>query len=178
MIEKKVFAERPFGSVPEHILIMCGVVVLWFGNSFLREPLPPKVLILIFGGGYVLFFLVSGLSRNLTITCDSLGCDVQSKFFWQRAGKDFSFKWAEVTETKFKRARVSSTTAMFFWVVASGEPRRLLRRDWFAADTLEDFVALVNESTPHLPYVWVKDALAPNVIDKVGQFRKVRRVAA
>ena len=40
MIEKQVFVESPLGSAPEHILILCGFVILWFGNSFLPQPSP------------------------------------------------------------------------------------------------------------------------------------------
>lgn len=64
---------------------------------------------------------------------------------------------------------------MFFWVVVNGEAKRLLRRYWFTADTLNNFVALVNQATPHLPYVWIKDEAPLEVIEKVGRFKKVRR---
>lgn len=176
MIEQRVFIERPMGSGPEHILIVCCFVFLWFGNSFLPQPLPDHIFAVLFLGTYTLILVVSSFNRKLTITCDASGCQVSSKIFWQRSGTIYSFKWSEVTETKFERFYAStSTKQMFFWVVAQGQPRRLLQREWFNADSLDNFVALVNQSTPHLPYVWQKGGPTLGVIEKVGRFSKVLR---
>lgn len=176
MIEKQVFVENPIGSAPEHILILCAFVFLWFGNSFLPEPLSNTILIFIFGGTYLLFAIITSIQPKLTITCDSAGCEVNSKIFWQRVGTTYQFKWAEVTETKFERFATSARAKpMFFWVATHGQAKRLLRRSWFAADQLESFVSLVNQATPHVPYVWVKDETNHNVMEKVGKYRKVPR---
>jgi hypothetical protein len=176
MIQKQVFVESRFGSAPEHILIMCGFVFLWFGNSFLPEPLPNKIWFILFGGTYAMFLMVSSLQKRLTLTCDSVGCEVSSKMFWQTVGKTYSFKWSEVTDTKFERfATLGQSPSMFFWVVTQGQAKRLLRRSWFASDQLKSFVALVNQATPHLPYVWVTEETTRQAIEKVGKFRKVPR---
>lgn len=97
MNEKQVFVDNPFGSAPEHILCRCFCVFLWFGNSFLPEPLPINVLIVFFAGLYFLVLVVPTFERKLTVTCGSIGCEVYSKNFWQRVGKTYYFKWSDVT---------------------------------------------------------------------------------
>jgi hypothetical protein len=135
-----------------------------------------KILLILFGGTYALFFVVTALQRFLIVTCDSAGCEVNSKFFWQAAGKTYSIKWSEVTDTKFKRIATSAkSSSVFFCIVTDNKVHRLFRRNWFAADQLEKFVALVNQATPHLPHAWLKGETNLQVLEKVGKFKRVLR---
>jgi hypothetical protein len=62
-----------------------------------------------------------------------------------------------------------------FEVVANGQERELKQWDRFSAKSFDRFVALVNEATPHLPYIWVKDIDNVEGMEKVGGFIKVPR---
>ena len=178
MTTKQGFVESPLklalfaGPIFSSVLTILTVV---FAPS-----LPIIAYVGIFFGVVVLGMLICSFYKKKTITCDSVGCQVQAKHYWESFGEAYDFKWSEVTVTKVILNEIyggdgDSLKRMHFEVVANGQERELKQWDRFSSKSFDRVVALVNEATPHLPYIWVKDMNNVEGLEKVGRFSKVPR---
>ncbi len=140
----------------------------------LSEALPSNPIV--FGIGLSVFFLLIGFFSKKIISWDSFGCTIEKIDFWGlRVDTDY-FRWNEVTETTFA-SFTTTETLMFFEVKANDQTHQLLTE---TAKEFNNIIKLVNEATPHLPYIWVtKNRLVAieklEAIEKIEYFYKVPR---
>jgi hypothetical protein len=175
MIEKQVFVQSPIIAAlrSAYFLIIVFLIVLVF-KLFSMLPLSFTFLIEVFFIVYGLVLLISLFRKKKTITCDSSGCQVQARNYWQHFGETYYFDWSEVTETLFLSVG-SDNSGTIFAAVVNGQQRKLLHKESNSSKSFDDFIALVNQATPHLPYIWTKDADNLKGLEKDGWFNKVAR---
>ena len=178
MTKKHVFVESPLKLALFAMPILSSVLTIL--TVAFSPTIPIIVYIGIFFGTFGLGVLICSFYKKKTITCDSVGCQVQTKHHWESSGETYDFKWNEVTLTRVGFIEVQSGEGGYlsrthFEVVANGQERELKQWDRFSSKSFDRLVALVNEATPHLPYIWVKDINNVEGMEKVGGFSKVPR---
>jgi hypothetical protein len=159
MTEKQIFTDA--ASVGKILGIVSGLLVLiavcWFVVA--GTALGMAVNLGVLGGLFLLTALMVLLAYNLsthrTVACDSTGCEVTTGSKWGKSQSD-SFKWHEVTGTGVAKQVISTgkgrQTVFYFGVGVEGREILLLRS---GTKDFADLMSVVNERTPHLPYVWV-----------------------
>ena len=178
MNQKHVFVESPLKLALFVMPIVSSVLTIL--TVVFAPSMPAIFYVGIFFGTFAVGVLICSFYKKKTITCDSVGCQVETKHHWESSGEGYEFKWSEVTLTKVSFTEVSGGDGGYlnrthFEVVANGQERELKQWDRFSSKNFESFVALVNEATPHLPYIWVKDIANVEGMEKVGAFIKVPR---
>jgi len=176
MIEKQVFVQSPIITAlrSAYFLIILFLIALVF-NFFFPGPFSITFLIEVFFIIYALVLLTSLFRKKKTIICDSIGCQVQAKNYWEGFGKTtYHFNWSEVTETLFLSVG-SDNSGSIFAAVVNGQQIKLLDKESNSSKSFDNFVALVSQATSHLPYIWTKDSDNLEVIEKDGWFNKVPR---
>jgi hypothetical protein len=178
MTQKHVFVESPLKLALFAMPIVSSVLTIL--TVVFAPAIPIIVYVGIFFVTFALGVLICSFYKKKTITCDSVGCQVEAKHLWERSGETYHFKWSEVTLTKVSFTEVHGGDGGYlnrthFEVIADGQERELKQWDRFSSKSFDRFVALVNEATPHLPYIWVKDKGNVEGIEKVGEFIKVPR---
>ncbi len=173
MTKKQVFVESPLKLALLAMLFILPVLMILI--VVFAPSIPIIVLIGICFGIFALGLLVSSFYKKKTITCDSVGCKVQAKHYWKSFGETYDFKWSEVTDTKIIFTEWEDLTRTHFEVVANGQARELKQWDRFSSKSFDSLIAMINEATPHLPYIWVKDINNVEGMEKAGMFSKVPR---
>ena len=95
------------------------------------------------------------------VTCDSSACEVVTKRWWRNVGSK-RFCWDDVQATrivvqkhKTHSRRTDGWLSVHLFVVVNGNEVELLRKQNMTK-SFSNLVATTNDSTPHLPYAWVK----------------------
>lgn len=178
MNKKETFVESPLKLALLAMLIVSPVIAVVTGIAV--PSIPIFALIGIGFGIFAIGLLVFSFDKKKTITFDSVGCQVQTKSYWKSFEETYDFKWGEVTATKVIFTEVDggdgdNLKRTHFEVVANGQARELKQWDRFSAKSFERIIELVNEATPHLPYIWVKGIANVEGMEKTAGFSQVSR---
>jgi hypothetical protein len=178
MTKQETFVESPLKLAFFAMLIVSPVMAIVTG--LVVPSIPIIVLIGICFGIFAIGLLIFSFDKKKTIILDSMGCQVQAKRYWTRFEETYDFKWSEVTATKviFHEADGGDGDNLertHFEVVANGQARELKQWDKFSSKSFDRIIDLVNEATPHLPYIWVKGITNVEAIEKAAGFSKVPR---
>ena len=178
MTKKEIFVESPLKLALFAMLILSPVMAIVTGIMYPSIPIIVRI-----GIGFGIFaigLLVLSFAEKKTITFDSVGCQVRAKHYWKSFEETYDFKWSEVTAARviFYEADGGdggTSTRTHFEVVVNGQARELKQWDRFSAKSFDRVIELVNEATPHLPYVWVKGTTNVEGMEKAAGFSKVSR---
>lgn len=179
MNKKETLVESPLKLALLAMLIVSPVMAIVTGIAV--PSIPIFALIGIGFGIFAVGLLVFSFDKKKTITFDSAGCQVQTKSYWKSFEETYNFKWSEVTATKVIFTEVyggdggDNLKRTHFEVVAHGQARELKQWDRFSSKSFDRVIALVNEATPHLPYLWVKGMTNVEGMEKAGGFSQVSR---
>lgn len=191
----RTFSESTF-FVLKVMAVICAAIFGFFTLYVVAGGLPlfttanelskEGVLLAIILGVGLFTVLVTFLALSVTpkkkVVCNAEGCQILVSNFWN-ASRDFdSFRWNEVTDTNVIEAEVAKLdggiiTTYFFEIEVGEQKKRLLNHKMSAKKTISELIALINEATPQLKYVWEKTADFGDrqVIVEVQKYSKVAR---
>lgn len=96
------------------------------------------------------------------ISCGSNGLEITSTNYWQSYHKTESFSWNEITDSEITLTKDNTLTRresrqlIIEVVINKSERRRLLSWSPLTFTPFDDLIRFINDSTPHLPYIWMK----------------------
>ena len=167
------------------LVIILGVLIFfavcWFGVG--GAALGIKINLVVLGSFFLFLPLLSLVGYNLTkfhtVSCDLIGCEVTASGRWRRSQTN-SFRWDEVIDTRITSQVLGRAGRILYFGVAVKDKWIILMQTGsaFPIKDLTKLIAMINERTAHLPYVWVehKPVNDRQVIQKVGiYYYKVAR---
>lgn len=196
MLPTKIYKESPFKAL-KIMGIIFGPIFLLFAAVIISDEMPgmnggelnSSAFILlsmagIFGGFFLLTFLILSFQHRKTIKCDFNGFEVLETNYWQTGGISDQFKWNEVTDTNIVENLhdVGEGGVVSVYTFVAETDRRqvnLLDLKTSTKSNIEGLINYVNEATPHSRYFWVKDKNVGNrqAIESVYGFTKVVRTS-
>ncbi len=128
------------------------------------------------------FFRLSFQPRK-TITCTSDGIEIQNTTFWSNSGDFVFIRWYEISDTQIFEIKdkfgkdIGTINLCMFNIIANNKCIELFDLKYSNAETAQSLISCVNNSTPHLNYIWIPDSKSENqlLINHVHKFCKIIR---
>lgn len=193
MLPTRIFSESPFKALKIFAGIL-GPIFLFFAIIIISDETPGMtsqglnksaqfllIILSIFSGLFLLTFLVLSFQARKTLKCDYEGCEIVLKNVWRDVGFLTQFKWSEIKDTNIfeQDVEVSEGVVTIYSFAAENKDGHinLLDLKTSSKKNIEGLIDYVNKATPHLKYIWVKDAEVGSrlAVDSVYGYSKVGR---
>ena len=193
MLPTRIFQESPFKALKLLVAILAPIF-LFFAFLVLSEETPQiasnrlnksaqllAILGGVFGGVFLLTFLILSFQARKTLKCDFEGCEILERNFWTDVGFFNQFKWSEATDTNIVEKNYETSEGVISGYTFVAETERgqidLLELKTSSKKNIAGLINYVNKATPHLKNIWIKDADVGSrlAVDYIYGFSKVGR---
>lgn len=176
MTDKYVYVENPMKLV---INLMLLILFFFTAVSVITGNSLDTIIVItasLFGFS-ALFVLIASFLKQRTVICDSRGCEIWTKRFWSGKQETDRFEWKDVTSTRVDEIDIGESTSLRFEIKARGKTRGFTMKHIFSR-SFDKLITVVNQATPHLPYIWVKSPRTSiiQVFELVPRYDKIPRV--
>lgn len=193
MLPTRVFRESPFKAL-KLLGIILGPIFLFFilvvfsdetpqitSNGLNKSAQLLAILGGVFCGTFLFTFLILSFQARKALKCDFEGCEILQKNFWRTVGFLTQFKWKEVRDSNIIEQQLeveSGYVSVYTFAVETGNGQiNLLELKTSTKNNIQGLIDYVNQSTPHLKYIWVKDSEVGSrlAVDSIYGYSKVGR---
>ena len=179
--EKRTFVENPFDALKiAGITMILLILFVYIRNSGKGLDLNLILALLAISIVVLLFVaLIVSFLKKRTIVCVLGGFEVYEINAWGNSAPTQRFRWNEVTDTNLRLVSGGKAGMQTNLEVSINEKQvTMLTLNWLKKKDFNDLMAIINQSTPHLPHelIEIKNAGKRQIIEEVRSYCKVARI--